>query len=114
MNGIWKLILRFVKLFLLLFFGLSIFWVVLYRFVNPPGTWLMITRGFERKTAGKDWKIDKEWRDFDDIADPMKRAAVAAEVGMVLVAMIARVELPVRQDACGRSGEPESATTMEL
>ncbi len=36
-------------------------------------------RGFERKSDGKDWKIDKKWISFDDIADPMKRAAVAAE-----------------------------------
>jgi len=39
----------------------------------------MIERGFERKSAGKPWKIDKQWINFDDIADPMKRAAVAAE-----------------------------------
>jgi len=77
--GILKLIWRFVKLTLLLFFGLSLFGVILYRWVNPPFTWLMITRGFERKSEGKDWKIDKKWIDFDDIADPMKRAAVAAE-----------------------------------
>jgi monofunctional biosynthetic peptidoglycan transglycosylase len=57
----------------------SIFFVVLYRFVNPPITFLMIERGFERKAAGKEWKIDKQWKDFDEIADPMKRAAVAAE-----------------------------------
>ncbi len=77
--GILKLIWRFVKLTLLLFFGLSLFGVLLYRWVNPPFTWLMISRGFERKSDGKDWKIDKTWIDFDDIADPMKRAAVAAE-----------------------------------
>jgi monofunctional biosynthetic peptidoglycan transglycosylase len=39
----------------------------------------MIERGFERKAAGKDWKIDKQWKKFDEIGDPMKRAAVAAE-----------------------------------
>ena len=39
----------------------------------------MIQRGFERKAAGKEWKIDKQWKNFDEIADPMKRAAVAAE-----------------------------------
>src|ERR1700759_5348630 len=78
-GGILKLILRILKLALILFIGLSVFWVILYRFVNPPVTWLMITRGFERKSDGKDWKIDKQWIDFDDIADPMKRAAVAAE-----------------------------------
>jgi len=79
MKGLGKLIWRFVKLFLILFIGITVFWVILYRFVNPPVTWLMITRGFERKADGKEWKIDKQWRDFDDIADPMKRAAVAAE-----------------------------------
>jgi monofunctional biosynthetic peptidoglycan transglycosylase len=79
MKGIGKLIWRFVKLLLIGFVGITVFWVILYRFVNPPVTWLMLTRGFEQKTAGKPWKIDKQWRDFDDIADPMKRAAVAAE-----------------------------------
>lgn len=79
MKGIWKLVLRFVKLFAIFFIGITVFWVLLYKFVNPPVTWLMVTRGFERKADGKDWKIDKEWRDFDEIADAMKRAAVAAE-----------------------------------
>jgi monofunctional biosynthetic peptidoglycan transglycosylase len=79
MRGIWKLIWRVVKLTFILFAGISVLWVLLYRFINPPGTWLMITRGYEREAAGKPWKIDKKWVDFDEIADPMKRAAVAAE-----------------------------------
>lgn len=78
-GGVWRLILRILKLTVILFIGISLFMVVLYRFVNPPITWLMITRGFERKSDGKDWKIDKKWISFDDIADPMKRAAVSAE-----------------------------------
>jgi len=78
-SGILRLIFRILKLIFVLFFGISIFWVILYRFVNPPVTFLMIQRGFERKADGKDWKIDKKWVDFDSIADPMKRAAVAAE-----------------------------------
>jgi monofunctional glycosyltransferase len=79
MNGLGKLIFRIIKLVVLLFVGLSILWVVLYRFVNPPVTLLMIERGFERKHNGKDWKIDKQWVPFDSIAPSMKRAAVAAE-----------------------------------
>ena len=74
-----KLILRFLKLILIGFIGITVLWVIFYRFVNPPVTWLMITRAFERKADGKDWKIDKQWVDFEDIAEPMKRAAVAAE-----------------------------------
>ncbi|RFZ90423.1 monofunctional biosynthetic peptidoglycan transglycosylase [Mucilaginibacter conchicola] len=78
-NGIVKLVLRVLKLAIIIFVGASLFGVLLYRFVNPPVTWLMIQRGFERKGRGLDWKIDKQWADFDEIADPMKRAAVAAE-----------------------------------
>jgi len=78
-SGILKLILRILKLVFILFFSISILWVLLYRWVNPPVTLLMIERGFEQKSDGKEWKIDKQWVDFDDIADPMKRAAVAAE-----------------------------------
>ncbi len=78
-GGIFRLIFRAIKLLFIFFVCGSIFFVVLYRFVNPPITFLMIQRGFERKTAGKDWKIDKQWKSFDEIGDPMKRAAVAAE-----------------------------------
>ncbi|MFD2147790.1 transglycosylase domain-containing protein [Mucilaginibacter antarcticus] len=79
MKGLGKLIWRFVKLFVIFFVGVTVFWVIFYRFINPPVTWLMLTRGFEQKADSKPWKIDKDWRDFDDIADQMKRAAVAAE-----------------------------------
>jgi monofunctional biosynthetic peptidoglycan transglycosylase len=78
-GGIPRLIFRVVKLILIVFVAGSLFFVILFRFVNPPFTLLMIERGFERKADGKDWKVDKQWKSFDEIADPMKRAAVAAE-----------------------------------
>ena len=78
-GGFLKLLFRAIKLLFIIFILGSIFFVLLYRFVNPPITFLMIQRGFERKAAGKDWKIDKQWVSFDEIAEPMKRAAVAAE-----------------------------------
>lgn len=78
-GGLFRLILRIVKLVFVVFVGLSLFGVILFRFVNPPFTWLMIQRGFERKFAGKEWKVDKHWKNFDEISDAMKRAAVAAE-----------------------------------
>jgi monofunctional biosynthetic peptidoglycan transglycosylase len=78
-NGIVRLVLRVVKLIAIVFVAASLLGVLLFKFVNPPFTWLMIQRGFERKADGKDWKVDKKWVDFDQIADPMKRAAVAAE-----------------------------------
>lgn len=78
-GGVWKLVFRVLKLVFIVFVGGSIFFVVLFRFVNPPVTWLMIQRGFERKAAGKEWKIDKQWKNFDEISPSMMRAAVAAE-----------------------------------
>jgi monofunctional biosynthetic peptidoglycan transglycosylase len=78
-GGFFRLTFRILKLLFIFFVGSSIFFVVLFRFVNPPITFLMIQRGFERKADGKDWKIDKQWKSFDEIGEPMKRAAVAAE-----------------------------------
>ena len=79
MSGVIRLIVRILKLTAILFVAVSVLWVWLYCYINPPVTLLMIERGFERKADGKDWKIDKQWVKFDNIADPMKRAAVAAE-----------------------------------
>ncbi|WP_311954687.1 monofunctional biosynthetic peptidoglycan transglycosylase [Mucilaginibacter terrae] len=79
LKGIKKLIWRFVRIFVLAFIGITILWVLFYKFVNPPVTWLMISRGFERKAAGKPWKIDKTWKDFDEISINMKKAALAGE-----------------------------------
>ena len=70
-----KLILRILKLILICFIGITVLWVIFYRFVNPPVTWLMIARGFERKADGKDWKIDKHWVGFEDIAEHQQKLA---------------------------------------
>jgi monofunctional biosynthetic peptidoglycan transglycosylase len=70
---------------LLWFFTISVFWVLLYKFVNPPITFLMIQRGFERKVDGKDWKIDKQWRNFDELSLNLKKAAIAGEDARFLI-----------------------------
>lgn len=67
------------KLIIIGFFGVTILWVLLLRFINPPITLLMIERGFQRKAAGKDWKIDKDWVRFEDMSINIKKAAVASE-----------------------------------
>ncbi len=64
---------------ILWFFMVSVLWVLVYRFVNPPITLLMVKRSWEYKETGKKPRIKKEWVKFEEIADPMKRAAVAAE-----------------------------------
>lgn len=64
---------------LMYFFIFSIVLVFLYRFVNPPITFLMLQRGTERKIAGKTFKIEKSWRSFDELSDNLKKAAIAGE-----------------------------------
>ena len=61
------------------YLAITIIWVILYRFVNPPITWLMIQRGFERKLEGKDWKLEKDWRSFEELSNNLKYAAIAGE-----------------------------------
>lgn len=57
----------------------SVVWVLVYRFINPPITLLMIQRNAERKLNDKPKKAERKWVKFEDISDNMKRAAVAAE-----------------------------------
>jgi monofunctional biosynthetic peptidoglycan transglycosylase len=64
---------------LLWFLMVTVLWVLVYRFVNPPITLLMIQRNMERSADDKSSKMEKTWVDFDDISDNMKRAAVSAE-----------------------------------
>lgn len=61
------------------FIGISVLWVLIYKFINPPITYLMIQRSIERKFDGKKFKMDKEWKDFDNISMNLKKAALAGE-----------------------------------
>ncbi|OAQ40573.1 monofunctional biosynthetic peptidoglycan transglycosylase [Pedobacter psychrophilus] len=74
-----KKILRGFGKALLWFFAVTIFWVLLYKFINPSITFLMVERGFERKADHKSWKIDKEWKNFDELSMNLKKAAIAGE-----------------------------------
>jgi monofunctional biosynthetic peptidoglycan transglycosylase len=53
--------------------AVTIGWVVLYRFVPPPGTPLMLTRMVEG--AG----IEKSWRSLDEISPSLAQAVIASE-----------------------------------
>ncbi len=64
---------------LLYFFCITFVWVLLYRFINPPVTYLMIERGFERLADDKNWKLKKDWNDWDKISFNLKKAALAGE-----------------------------------
>jgi len=72
-------LLRLARKIILFFFAFTFVWVIAYRFINPPITWLMIQRGIEHKVEGKDWKLEKKWRSFDELSGNLKRAAIGGE-----------------------------------
>ncbi|MXV14661.1 monofunctional biosynthetic peptidoglycan transglycosylase [Hufsiella ginkgonis] len=75
----WRRAWKIAKRVMLIYFGATIFWVIACRFINPPVTWLMVSRGFERKFDGKPWLIRKDWLDYDSIPRNLKIAAMAGE-----------------------------------
>src|SRR5690349_5006908 len=76
---------RILRVIFIWFFSISLIWVLSTRFINPPLTWLMVQRGLERKADGKDWKLEKEWKSFDELSNNLKIAAMAGEDSRFLV-----------------------------
>ncbi len=65
------------KKFILCFLVVTITWVIIYRFVNPPITPLMVIRYFEKGDKNK--SINKKWKDYEHISKSMALAIIAAE-----------------------------------
>ncbi|MGY4385550.1 monofunctional biosynthetic peptidoglycan transglycosylase [Pedobacter sp. UYP24] len=78
-NPLLKKVTSVISKIFLWFLMVTVLWVLVYRFVNPPITLLMIQRNMERSSDDKSAKMEKKWMDFNDISDNMKRAAVSAE-----------------------------------
>ena len=75
----FKIIIGLIKKAIFWFLAISLVWVLIYRFINPPITFLMLQRAVERKIDGKDLKIDKSWIRIEDVSTNLKRAAIAGE-----------------------------------
>nr|WP_294870228.1 monofunctional biosynthetic peptidoglycan transglycosylase [uncultured Pedobacter sp.] len=78
-SPLFKKITTIVTRVFLWFLMVTVLWVLVYRFINPPITLLMIQRNLERSSDDKPFRMEKKWVDFEDISDNMKRAAVSAE-----------------------------------
>lgn len=70
---------RIIKKIIFSFLTITFCWVLIYRFINPPITWLMVQRSMERQADGKSWKMERDWRKFDDLSNNLKKAALAGE-----------------------------------
>ena len=61
------------------FFGATLFGIVLYAFVNPPVTPLMVQRALKQKMSGKEMVIRKSWVPIEEISNNMVKAVVSSE-----------------------------------
>lgn len=77
---IWRFFLRLI----IFFFVSSIVVTILYKWINPPITPLMVIRTFDQKNAGKELKMDYDWVDIDSISPFMWQAVIAGEDGFFL------------------------------
>ncbi len=76
---------RFLFKAMLWFFGLSIFFVVLYKFVPVPFTPLMAIRVVENKLAGKENYFSHDWEPIENISPNLQKAVIASEDGTFLI-----------------------------
>lgn len=77
--SIWKKLFKFLRNLILLFFVISIGWVVLARFVPVLFTPLMIIRSVESLVDGEMPKNSKKWVSIDKISPNIVQAVVASE-----------------------------------
>ena len=77
-------IFRFIWKAMLWFFGISIFLVILFKFVPVPFTPLMAIRAIEQKNAGKEMTCSHDWVPLEEISINLQKAVKASEDGNFL------------------------------
>lgn len=77
-------IFRFIWKAILWFNIISVFFVLLYKFVPVPFTPLMIIRSFEQKSNDKEMTCSHDWVPIDDISRNLQKAVIASEDGLFL------------------------------
>ena len=75
---------RFVLKLILWFIGLSLFFVVLFKFIPVVFTPLMVIRAIENKVAGKEIIFSHDWEPIDKLSMNLQKAVIASEDGNFL------------------------------
>jgi monofunctional glycosyltransferase len=78
-QSLFRKILFGLKWIVIAFFTSSIFFVIVYRFVNPPITTFMVYKTASQIINGEKIKLEKSWVKIEDISPNMIRAVIAAE-----------------------------------
>ena len=79
-----KKLLKWLIYALLFFFSSTVFFVLLYRFINPPLTPLMLSRVLGQTFHGEKIKLTKQWISLDKISPDLQLAMVASEDNLFL------------------------------
>ena len=73
---------RFISKLIVIFIGISLFFTLLYRFVEPPLTPLMVKRFFQQAIDdNRSLRFKRDYVDIEDISPNLINAVVAAEDG---------------------------------
>lgn len=80
-KGFFSQIMRFFWKLIIWFNIISLFFVVLYKFVPVPYTPLMVIRYFENKSAGKNIETKHHWVPIENISKNLQKAVIASEDG---------------------------------
>lgn len=83
-GGFINAIKRFLYKVLFWFFSLSLFFVVLYKFVPVPFTPLMAIRAIENKAKGKPNHFSHKWRAIKTLSLNLQKAVISSEDGRFL------------------------------
>ncbi|MEI7500682.1 MAG: monofunctional biosynthetic peptidoglycan transglycosylase [Bacteroidota bacterium] len=70
---------KFFKYSIIIFLASTFLFVLLYRFINPPITPLMVIRMVEQIYNGQSVRLNKDWISLNDMSTNLPLAAVAAE-----------------------------------
>ena len=77
-NALFK-VLKFIKYFIIIYFASSLFFVILYKYVNPPITPLMVIRLGQQSWGGQSLRLKKSWIGIDKMSPNIPLAVVASE-----------------------------------
>lgn len=84
-NCMLRKIFGFIGRLILWFIVVSVFSVLLFRFVPVPCTPLMFSRYFEQKAAGKEVVWEHDWVCIDSLSPNLQKAVIAAEDATFLI-----------------------------
>lgn len=117
-TSLLKRILKFIPKLILIFMGISLFFVLLYRFVNPPLTPLMVTRFFQQAFDDKrTLNFQRDYVSIEDVSPNLINAVVAAEDGKFMEHNgfdFEQLKLSYEENKVGKNGRKRGGSTISM